>query len=237
MSSNHLEDVRAFVNIPEVTFACSSWNLVHREYLNLVRLQDEMDRVLDSLSDTVSDQLAAIRAEERRLLEIKVAQANKTAPQNITEEMILSYSEMLADQDTALRRVARLNAKSKGRPLLQRLHPDKGGDPVLFNVARRAVQSGDVELLQIFLYRMNMEADPAHEVLRRIQGRIRKTMGSRLYQIVRSYVSRPLEVTVNELRDLLDSKLFELKQLNTPGGFGSPAEGNTDVEYPSTTEG
>jgi hypothetical protein len=237
MSSNHLEDIRTFVNTPEVFTACSSWALVQKEYLSLMRLQDEMDRVLDCLSDPVAPLLDAIRAEERRLLEIKVAQANKTAPQNITEEMILSYSEMLSDQDTALRRVARLNAKSKGRPLLQKLHPDKGGDPVLFNIARRAVQSGDVELLQIFLYRLEMQADPAHEVLRRVQGRIRKTMGSRLYQIVRSYVSKPFEVTVNELRDLLEAKLFELKQLSTPGGFGPSEEGINDVEYPSTSEG
>jgi hypothetical protein len=231
MRSEVAQDTKAFLSNPDLSTACPNWAGVHKDYLSLLRLREEVDLVLERLSPFVEDLLSDLRSQERRLLELKVAQANKTSPQNITEEMRLSYAEALSDQDTAMRRVARTNAKAKGRPLLQKLHPDKGGDPVLFNIVRKSVESGDVDLLQIFLYRMGQPTDSALEVRSRIRSRILLLSGSRVYQIVRSYVSRPLEDTVNELRALLDSKVLELKQQSTPGGFGPPpTEGIEDVE-------
>jgi hypothetical protein len=195
------------------------WGQVAREYSGLDRERFEVDRILDSLHPDVDDLLSEVRREERRNLELQVAKANKTSPKDVTEEMFLSFAEVLSDEAAELRRIARASSKKYGRPLLQTLHPDKGGDPQLFDIVKKAVQAGDTDLLRLFLYNLKGVSEDPSEVLRRITGRRVRLRGSRVHRICRMCVFGARESAVVELRSLLSSRLEMLKRLNTPGAF------------------
>lgn len=197
------------------------WQSVVVEYRYLLRTKAGLDGVLENLAPEVDDLLVQIKNEERRNLELRIAVANKVAPQDVTEEMFLSYSELLSEEDSALRRVAKANAKKYGRPLLQTLHPDKGGNPDLFILAKQAVNSGDSELLRIFLYHLSGKEGQPDEVRRLIRGRAIRLDGSPLFGVAKLVASGRRKEAVESLKHLLSKRLLFLKQLNTPGAFNN----------------
>jgi hypothetical protein len=194
-----------------------TWTEVEAVYEDYQRLQKEVDSILSSLGPEVEDLVATLRAEERANLELRVAQARKISPQDVTEEAILSYAELLSEQDSSIRRIARANAKKKGRPLLQKLHPDKGGDPVVFDIARKAILRGDIDLVQILLYRLRLATENPALVRDRVLAKKTQLLGSQVYGIARSFVSMPREVVVRQLRALLEHRISILKLMNIPG--------------------
>lgn len=195
------------------------WGKVAVEYANLAKERESIDRVLDSLSKDVADLLSEVKLEERRNLELQIATANKISPQNVTEEMVLSYSEMLSEENASLRRIARSTSKKYGRPLLQMLHPDKGGDALIFDIVKKAVAAGDNDLLRLFLYNLKGTGSDPSEVLSRVRGRQIRFSGSRVHHVCRMAMTGNRDQAVSSLRNLLSQRLALLKKLNTPGAF------------------
>jgi hypothetical protein len=207
------------------------WSDVLRAYREYINATSFVDRVLKGMVSSTDDGtnrvfgfLARIREAERLNLELRAAQAEKGSPINVTEQHTLSYSEVLSDRDATLRRIALSNCKKKGRVLLQKWHPDReGGDADVFDLCKSAINSGDVELVQILLYRFGddnavKEFDPVR-IARIIRTRTVKFQGSQLFSVFRHYVHSPYDVFISRLLKLLSERLTNLEMMNIPGAF------------------
>lgn len=191
------------------------WKKCLSLYIELLNIQAASDAVLDILSgDCVKDLLEELRLEERRNLELRVAQSNKISPQNVTEEMVVSHRELLAEEDSSLRRIAKSNVKVHGRSLLQRLHPDKGGDPVLFDIAKKAIENGDAELIYLLRYRFDLDSDLPSEIYKRLLQKMAVFTSSGVHRLTAMYFSQPLERVVEEARSMLRERIMQLKIMN-----------------------
>ena len=198
----------------------------YKQYIDSITL---VDLVLAAMFKSGEDRytpvfevLSKIRDEERRNLELRAAFATKGSPIDVTEEYSLSYADTLSDKDATLRRIALSSCKKQGRRLLQKWHPDKeGGDEEVFNLCKTAIDSGDVELVQILLYRFgekntSLDFDPIR-VARIIQARTVKFRGSQLFRVFSNYVHSREGQFVDQLIALLNRRLNELQLSNIPG--------------------
>lgn len=203
------------------------WAEVLDAYNELKSSHDLADIVMDFLlKDGKNPELKALLAEirdaERAHLEIRVAQANKIAPQDVTQEHMLSYADLLSSKDTALKRVARANCQKAGRKLLQKYHPDKGNgsNRELFELCKAAIDSGDVELVHLLSYRLTGASAEAPDVLlKRIHVRTAEHRGSRVYSLFQRFPTMSVDVFVELLMGFLNQRLDVLKRMNIPGAI------------------
>ena len=212
------------------------WTAVLNSYKEYMASTEFVERVLKSIStfkdestDKVFDMLAQIREAERLNLELRTAQANQSAPTNVTEEHTLSHADLLDEKDAVLRRIALANCKKHGRVLLQKWHPDReGGDAEVFDLCRAAIKSGDVELVQILLYRFGdqnaIKDFTPDRIADKLKVRTVKFRGGRLYSVFSHYVHSSYDVFIFQLLTLLSQRLTHLKLLNIPGAFQQEEE-------------
>lgn len=193
----------------------------YRDLLDRKSLPDRLMRMIverDS-SGEVLGLLSRIRETERINLELRVAQASKISPQDVTTEHVLSYYDLLSEQDASLQRIARANCKRLGRKLLKKFHPDtgEGSDAELFALCKSAINSGDVELVYILLYRLDGHVVEAPEViLNRLRVRIIQAEGSRVFSLFRLYFTAPYDHFLSTLIKFLEARLLTLQLMNIP---------------------
>lgn len=195
-----------------------AWRKAFRAYNAFTERKAWEECIIDTLKPDISGLVDGLMNAERDLTELKIAQANKTAPQNITESMRLSFYDALTAEDTALRRLATEKARQIGRPLLQSIHPDRNpeADPNKWNLARDAVKSGDVVLLHLLARTEKKSTESAEEVQRLIAGAELKYMGSRLHKIASLMVTSTREEALTELSAMIVERTNEIRCLCTP---------------------
>ncbi len=206
----------------------SSVLTAYREYMSSVNFVEQViqsiSTIKDESTDKVFDMLRQIREAERLNLELRTSLANKAAPTDVTSEHLLSHVDLLDEKDAVLRRIALANCKRHGRVLLQKWHPDReGGDAEVFDLCRAAIQSGDVELVQILLYRFGdqnaVKEFTPQRIAEKLKVRTVKVRGGRLHSVFSHYVHNSYGVFIFQLLQLLSHRLNHLKLLNIPGAF------------------
>jgi hypothetical protein len=211
------------------------WSKAIEEYTCLLQLKESIQKVFNNLNErekqTLFPILSQMREEERRNLELRASLASKRSPIDVTEEHRLSEVDLAQDFDPSLRRIAVSNCKKVGRKLLKKHHPDMGGDPEVFDLCKKAIDSGDVELVQILMYRTTGESPVSPElVAQRVRVRTVKLQGSRLYGAVRLFVSDRDTSFLNYMENLLRSRLRDLQMMNIPGAFEASIKEYHDEE-------
>lgn len=219
------------------------WRELLKEYLLAAESRAFVNRTLVFIlqqpeGKEIGDLLVKIKEAERDNLELRVAQANKSSPVDVTTEFRVTDSDLIADQDPTLRRIALANAKKYGRPLLQKWHPDReGGDADVFQLCRSAIKDGDVELVHILLYRYgdsNQEAPPEFHpdaLLGKIRVRRQKIYGSNLHRTFAKFARGQKEEFIQSLTNTLREKLRLFKLMNVPYGTVAPDNGETDESH------
>lgn len=122
----------------------------------LAQLQDASDNVLQRIWDystAVQEQLSKIRelfvtAEEAMTNQAKL---NPTAGEkvNLSDGDNWLTLRQLIDGMPAVAKIEDRNVQKKAKPLYALCHPDKGGDPVLFDQLRKAVRVRDAETVYL----------------------------------------------------------------------------------------
>lgn len=222
----------------------AEWNKVLKTYSELIKARGIIERILFHIVNSPDGQevlelLFLIRQEERRNLELRVAMANKTSPQDVTTEFTVSNEALLNDEDPGLKRIALANAKKAGRKLTQKWHPDKeDGNAEVFQLCDKAIKEGDVELVHILLYRYgdsNYEAPPEFHPVRlqaKLEVRLVKYQGSRIFMLFAKWFSQPREEFIARLENHLRERLSFLRLSNLPFGTVAPdpnPEENSDA--------
>lgn len=224
------------------------WSEALAAYRHHLEMTGFVDKVLKKISavenekvDAVFELLSKIREAERENLELRAAQAGQTSPTDVTAQHHLSNSHLLSEKDAVLHRIALANCKKHGRRLLQKWHPDReGGDAEVFDMCRMAIDSGDVELVQILLYRFGdnnavKDFDP-ERIAESISVRTTKHMGTRLFGVFSLYINQPFEVFIERLTELLSARLNHLKSMNIPGALGGEVQTGESNEEPDSAE-
>ena len=189
----------------------SEWAKVLRAYKSLFIVRESVDRLLDILHPELEDVIERLRRAERDAAELAASVADKPTKQDVTEDFSIPASAILIYDSPTLYRIGKSNARKQGRPLLQRLHPDKGGDPHLFDLARKAIEAGDVELVQIFLFKMGQPTSTPEDLEGRIQARLEKLRGSRIWGCVSLAATGNKEESVKALKELLEARILQFR--------------------------
>lgn len=224
------------------------WSKALAAYRRHLEMTSFVDRVLKRVSsmegdqvDAIFDLLGRLREAERENLELRAAQAGQAAPTDVTSQHHLSNSHLLSEKDAVLHRIALSNCKKHGRRLLQKWHPDReGGDAEVFDMCRMAIDSGDVELVQILLYRFGdnnavKDFDP-ERIAETIAVRTTRYTGTRLFSVFSLYINQPFELFAVRLIELLSARLNHLKSMNIPGALGGETQPGESDEEPDSAE-
>lgn len=212
------------------------WQGVLKDYLHLQARREYISSTLTRIvnseeGEEVLELLYQIRQVEREIFELQVAQAEKTSNVDVTSQYSLSNVDLMLEQDPALRRIALANAKKYGRKLLQKWHPDKpNGNEEVFQLCKTAIDSGDVELVHILLYRYgdsNYEAPPEfhpEQLSKKIRMRTTKFQGSMLFTIFAKEARGQHYEFMTSLTYLLKDRLRRLKLAVVPYGTVEPEQ-------------
>jgi len=214
MSPNNNPGLQKFLD--DMAFKETPWRGVFRAYREFLHSRRSVELILDAVMPEIADLLEKLKKVERRLLELSIAKANKISPQNITEEMFLSSLENIEHKNAELTRVAKASCKKMARPMLQKLHPDKGGDAEMFDLVRKAIDSGDVELVQMFLYNMGTESADPDTILERVKVRRIEFEGSSVFKMASLFVNGNKETMIKLMRKNISDQILRAELMCIP---------------------
>lgn len=152
-----------------------------------------------------------LRSVDRQLKELLIGQADKTVAVNITGEHE-STLDTLNDNDSSVSMVKRATAKRLARRLYALHHPDRGGDSGMFNMVRKAVETGDLETLYFFRMKDRIDACTREQVQtlrRQIEIKSHQFQGRPAWQITQAFYTNR-ERYVQIYKQALERKIYDL---------------------------
>jgi hypothetical protein len=162
----------------------------------LEKVQGGVDAALQSLftsSQKVQDAVALI---QKVFVQAEEAISNQDKLRGIRESVNLNDGaqyltlRQLIDGMPAHARMEDRNVTLKAKPLYKYCHPDKGGDPVIFNQLRRAVKVGDIETIYLISVKLGKAIaleDPA-DMATRAESRFLQYNAHMSYKIAQAFI-------------------------------------------------
>lgn len=174
-------------------------------------MRDSVTQCLRNIPERLQPLVETMRRKERDLKEMCIAQDNKNMRVDITEEGATQLQDTLNEDVPVMRLAERQRCKEKARPLLSLHHPDRGGDPVTFDLIRKAAQAGDLEFIHMCLFKDGYLTDDKEldDLEQRMEARESQMRGSKSFSLARMYFSRSSEFE-GRLEKLLNDRVHSL---------------------------
>lgn len=180
----------------------------------LERVQSGVDAALQSLftsSQKVQESVALI---QKIFVQAEEAISNQDKVRGIRESVNLNDGNQyltlrqLIDGMPAHARMEDRNVTLKAKPLYKLCHPDKGGDPVIFNQLRRAVKVGDIETVYLISVKLGKAIgieDPA-DMAQRAESRFLQYNASASFRIAQAFIGGRVSDAESILVQHMESK-------------------------------
>lgn len=181
----------------------------------LEKLQGGVDAALQSFYSNSATVQKAIERIQSLFVQAEEAISNQDKVRGIRESVNLNDGvqhlslRQLIDGMPAKSRVEDRNVKLKAKPLYKLCHPDKGGDPAIFNQLRKAVAVGDIEVVYLISVKLGQAVsleDDVADMASRAESRCLEFQSAASYKVAQAILGGRVADAESTLLSHLEQK-------------------------------